>query len=141
MSVLWLLVLSSRRRHTRCALVTGVQTCALPIFLDPYLHFIAQLILFLFPLANQTVVLFVQRVKVIIYFAQPYHSFTFVLNDFHIHPPFGKARDNALEHLPYIVLQKFRLFIFDRCTLSVRSFLLHFRRVYTARFQDRKSTR
>src|SRR3546814_7295893 len=29
---LWLLVLfSSRRRHTRCALVTGVHTCALPI--------------------------------------------------------------------------------------------------------------
>src|SRR3546814_6308505 len=26
--------LSSRRRHTRCALVTGVQTCALPIFAD-----------------------------------------------------------------------------------------------------------
>src|SRR3546814_3580936 len=25
-------LLSSRRRHTRCALVTGVQTCALPIF-------------------------------------------------------------------------------------------------------------
>src|SRR3546814_13446782 len=25
---------SSRRRHTRCALVTGVQTCALPIFVD-----------------------------------------------------------------------------------------------------------
>src|SRR3546814_4622513 len=24
---------SSRRRHTRCALVTGVQTCALPIWL------------------------------------------------------------------------------------------------------------
>src|SRR3546814_2237709 len=24
--------LSSRRRHTRCALVTGVQTCALPIW-------------------------------------------------------------------------------------------------------------
>ena len=24
---------SSRRRHTRCADVTGVQTCALPIFL------------------------------------------------------------------------------------------------------------
>src|SRR3546814_2670081 len=42
---------SSRRRHTRCALVTGVQTCALPIFVgddlaalivraatDPQLH-------------------------------------------------------------------------------------------------------
>src|SRR3546814_8151539 len=27
-----LFVLSSRRRHTRCALVTGVQTCALPIY-------------------------------------------------------------------------------------------------------------
>src|SRR3546814_6179089 len=26
---------SSRRRHTRCALVTGVQTCALPILLRP----------------------------------------------------------------------------------------------------------
>src|SRR3546814_1392363 len=25
------LLLSSRRRHTRCTLVTGVQTCALPI--------------------------------------------------------------------------------------------------------------
>src|SRR3546814_8224458 len=27
-------VFSSRRRHTRCALVTGVQTCALPICAD-----------------------------------------------------------------------------------------------------------
>src|SRR3546814_3883447 len=26
---------SSRRRHTRCALVTGVQTCALPIYMLP----------------------------------------------------------------------------------------------------------
>src|SRR3546814_11653749 len=26
---------SSRRRHTSCALVTGVQTCALPIYLFP----------------------------------------------------------------------------------------------------------
>src|SRR3546814_3446812 len=30
---------SSRRRHTRCALVTGFQTCALPIF-----HFAAKVI-------------------------------------------------------------------------------------------------
>src|SRR3546814_10714999 len=29
-----LFFLSSRRRHTRCALVTGVQTCALPILED-----------------------------------------------------------------------------------------------------------
>src|SRR3546814_8035323 len=28
---------SSRRRHTRCALVTGVQTCALPIFMKVFL--------------------------------------------------------------------------------------------------------
>src|SRR3546814_3494190 len=27
---------SSRRRHTRCALVTGVQTCALPIYTVRY---------------------------------------------------------------------------------------------------------
>src|SRR3546814_3695077 len=37
MSIIFLLDLSyfffsSRRRHTRCALVTGVQTCALPIY-------------------------------------------------------------------------------------------------------------
>src|SRR3546814_9369074 len=30
---------SSRRRHTRCALVTGVQTCALPI--SAHLHHVA----------------------------------------------------------------------------------------------------
>src|SRR3546814_1177114 len=28
---MWFFFFSSRRRHTRCALVTGVQTCALPI--------------------------------------------------------------------------------------------------------------
>src|SRR3546814_14915847 len=30
---MFLFFFSSRRRHTRCALVTGVQTCALPIWL------------------------------------------------------------------------------------------------------------
>src|SRR3546814_3418800 len=30
--VVLILFSSSRRRHTRCALVTGVQTCALPIW-------------------------------------------------------------------------------------------------------------
>src|SRR3546814_10267794 len=29
--MVYFFVFSSRRRHTRCALVTGVQTCALPI--------------------------------------------------------------------------------------------------------------
>src|SRR3546814_6654035 len=29
--IMLLFLFSSRRRHTRCALVTGVQTCALPI--------------------------------------------------------------------------------------------------------------
>src|SRR3546814_12154581 len=33
-AVLFLFFCSSRRRHTRCALVTGVQTCALPIYVD-----------------------------------------------------------------------------------------------------------
>src|SRR3546814_2376844 len=32
MTHMCLFFFSSRRRHTRCALVTGVQTCALPIF-------------------------------------------------------------------------------------------------------------
>src|SRR3546814_3062929 len=31
--IVCLFFFSSRRRHTRCALVTGVQTCALPIWL------------------------------------------------------------------------------------------------------------
>src|SRR3546814_5910241 len=29
---------SSRRRHTRCALVTGVQTCSLPIYVQRFGH-------------------------------------------------------------------------------------------------------
>src|SRR3546814_4675100 len=32
MSIFVFFFFSSRRRHTRCALVTGVQTCALPIW-------------------------------------------------------------------------------------------------------------
>src|SRR3546814_4689307 len=31
-------IFSGGRRHTRCALVTGIQTCALPIFLIEELH-------------------------------------------------------------------------------------------------------
>src|SRR3546814_20289968 len=34
LSCLMVFFFSSRRRHTRCALVTGVQTCALPIFAE-----------------------------------------------------------------------------------------------------------
>src|SRR3546814_7526204 len=34
-----LVFFSSRRRHTICALVTGVQTCALPIFQGHSAHF------------------------------------------------------------------------------------------------------
>src|SRR3546814_167899 len=34
MTVVFCFFFSSRRRHTRCALVTGVQTCALPIYLS-----------------------------------------------------------------------------------------------------------
>src|SRR3546814_3927789 len=30
--VFFMIFIASRRRHTRCALVTGVQTCALPIY-------------------------------------------------------------------------------------------------------------
>src|SRR3546814_5887654 len=30
--IIYVFFFSSRRRHTRCALVTGVQTCALPIY-------------------------------------------------------------------------------------------------------------
>src|SRR3546814_1987449 len=33
-SLMLVFFFSSRRRHTRCALVTGVQTCALPICLQ-----------------------------------------------------------------------------------------------------------
>src|SRR3546814_1827490 len=36
---------SSRRRHTRCALVTGVQTCALPIFQNLIIAIVAGVLL------------------------------------------------------------------------------------------------
>src|SRR3546814_1462069 len=36
MVFIWIFLFSSRRRHTICALVTGVQTCALPIFAQKY---------------------------------------------------------------------------------------------------------
>src|SRR3546814_17829169 len=36
---------SSRRRHTRCALVTGVQTCALPISGLSYRHAFTRVLL------------------------------------------------------------------------------------------------
>src|SRR3546814_6731797 len=45
--VLFFCFFSSRRRHTRCALVTGVQTCALPILgestIPPFLQLLAGL--------------------------------------------------------------------------------------------------
>src|SRR3546814_1790151 len=40
---------SSRRRHTRCALVTGVQTCALPICY--HIHSVEMVVIMLFGLA------------------------------------------------------------------------------------------
>src|SRR3546814_4820995 len=36
--IVYLFFFSSRRRHTRCALVTGVQTCALPIYQHRLAH-------------------------------------------------------------------------------------------------------
>src|SRR3546814_8500150 len=38
---------SSRRRHTICALVTGVQTCALPIYITPYFHYLFMIVVVL----------------------------------------------------------------------------------------------
>src|SRR3546814_3581460 len=50
---------SSRRRHTRCALVTGVQTCALPIYdglpphvTDPFENVRKQLLALIVDLLN-----------------------------------------------------------------------------------------
>src|SRR3546814_2949554 len=40
--LVFLFFFSSRRRHTRCALVTGVQTCALPICLPAGLVHLAK---------------------------------------------------------------------------------------------------
>src|SRR3546814_14624657 len=45
MCVYLLFFFASRRRHTRCALVTGVQTCALPIWPHVSRHILVQQIL------------------------------------------------------------------------------------------------
>src|SRR3546814_8709978 len=47
MIICFLFFFSSRRRHTRCALVTGVQTCALPIWQDDGPTLIGKTITFL----------------------------------------------------------------------------------------------
>src|SRR3546814_2029573 len=39
----YIFIFSSRRRHTRCALVTGVQTCALPIYAQTRSDLVASL--------------------------------------------------------------------------------------------------
>src|SRR3546814_7242709 len=44
---IFIVFFSSRRRHTRCALVTGVQTCALPIFLHSQSVWTGLLVMFL----------------------------------------------------------------------------------------------
>src|SRR3546814_1730236 len=41
LSLLVTFFFSSRRRHTRCALVTGVQTCALPIWRTAVLIYVS----------------------------------------------------------------------------------------------------
>src|SRR3546814_16636132 len=43
---------SSRRRHTRCALVTGVQTCALPICLSRRQNVYPSDVALIFPVAS-----------------------------------------------------------------------------------------
>src|SRR3546814_6097340 len=40
---------SSRRRHTRCALVTGVQTCALPIYVWDSVESVSRAVAALYP--------------------------------------------------------------------------------------------
>src|SRR3546814_8359559 len=49
---MFFLFFSSIRRHTRCALVTGVQTCALPIVVLPVVVVIALCSLWLGPWAR-----------------------------------------------------------------------------------------
>src|SRR3546814_17183157 len=48
-----LFFVASRRRHTRCAVVTGVQTCALPILILAVVMVIGGLVRHFFNLKNQ----------------------------------------------------------------------------------------
>src|SRR3546814_1881111 len=57
----WCFFFSSRRRHTRCALVTGVQTCALPIFRQRLKYFLARAMEILQALPDRTRIIFVLR--------------------------------------------------------------------------------
>src|SRR3546814_4111409 len=58
MFILVQFVFSIRRRRTRCALVTGVHTCALPI-LPPYLAFHAYSVALLMPCLRHTSAVFI----------------------------------------------------------------------------------
>src|SRR3546814_7293898 len=48
---------SSRRRHTRCALVTGVQTCALPILNINY-RYVAEEVFYIFDDSDSEVIVY-----------------------------------------------------------------------------------
>src|SRR3546814_16556866 len=81
---------SSRRRHTRCALVTGVQTCALPILIG-----YAVTLLLLFPIfwviggaANPHLAAAADRAPIVV--SGPDCSYS----------PFAKQPDDACGRLP-----------------------------------------
>src|SRR3546814_5010466 len=55
--LVFLFFFSSRRRHTRCALVTGVQTCALPIYAVPEARLAPGFVFFTMPFIGDVHVL------------------------------------------------------------------------------------
>src|SRR3546814_10702661 len=90
---------SSRRRHTRCSLVTGVQTCALPIWLhEPQRHPVA--------LADRLVLCVVRVVVVVAGWQRP-HAVGMVLGVLRIGVGFARRVEGeagGLGHRNHLLL-------------------------------------
>src|SRR5690554_838699 len=63
---------------------------------------------------DQTVIVLIKLVKVVVQLPHRNHTLTLILYQLHIQAPLADTRNNPLEHLTLMGLQKFHLLVFDR---------------------------
>ena len=82
----------------------------------------------------QAVVTLVEFIIIVIQITQGYHTFTFILIDFHIQAELRHTADSSFKHLPQLVAHEFHLLILDTGTLGTGCQLLHRAAMFTQLF-------